>query len=115
MRHALILSTLLLIVNAAEAQTDFSGLAAQPGDRVWVTSPSGTEVGGLITELTPSRLSIGDHHHFNAVEGLKIERAGDSLTNGIVIGAAIGALLGGTIAAEACLESSTANCVVGGA
>ena len=65
----------------AHAQSDFSGLTLRPGDRLYVTQPSGIEVRGSLTRLTPTLLEI-DRHQFKPEAGLTIDRAGDSLLNG---------------------------------
>ena len=98
----------------AQGAADFSGLRARVGDRVYVTNPAtGVEVGGPITALTPSALSI-DGYTFEPVEGLKIERPGDSVWNGAAIGYGVGALFGLSIGAEACLHDSKWRCVNSG-
>jgi hypothetical protein len=66
----------------AQSAVDFSGLRAAVGDQVYVMDPAtGVEVGGRITALTPSRLSI-DGYSFAPIEGLKIERPGDPIWDG---------------------------------
>lgn len=101
-------------VSPARAQSDFSGLKLGKGDQIYVTPPSGAEVSGRVISLTPMLLEI-DGHQFKPESGLRIDRRGDSLLNGALIGVPIGALAGVTIGAEACLDSEKWKCAVGGA
>lgn len=104
-----------LASSAAVAQTapDFSALHARVGDEIVVTSAEGVEIGGRITKMSPSALSI-DGYAFTPEEAVKIERKGDSLWNGAAIGYGVGALFGVTIGAEACLHESRWRCVNSG-
>jgi hypothetical protein len=107
----------VLASSAAAAQTapDFSALRARVGEQIVVTSAEGVEIGGRITKISPSALSI-DGYAFTPEEAVKIERPGDSLWNGAAIGYGVGALFGATIGAEACLHTreSTWRCVNSG-
>jgi len=103
---------LFLGPDAARAQPDFSGLKAAPGDFIYVTQPSGTEVGGILTAFSPSLLTIGAYS-FQPERGMKIERRGDSVWSGAIIGAILGAALGATLAQEACLHGPRWPCVAG--
>jgi hypothetical protein len=79
------------------AQSDFSQVKIEPGDRVHVTQPSGVEVSGILTDITSSELTLAGHT-FKVEPGLKIDRAGDSIwTGGTLIGAAVGAVLGAAL------------------
>ena len=98
---------------AAQTAPDFSSLRAGVGDKVVITDASGVEVGGRVTALTPSALSI-DGYAFSPADAVKIERPGDSIWNGAAIGYGVGALFGLTIGAEACLHGSTWRCVNAG-
>ena len=95
----------------AGAQTDFGGLQVQPGDLVYVTPPSGVEVAGPLTRISPFLLEI-DGHQFKPEPGLEIERRGDSVMNGMLLGLGIGAIAGATIGAEACLHKPLWHCGV---
>jgi len=95
----------LLWASPARAQPDFSRLTVKPGDVVYVTEPSGAEVGGPLTNISPSGLTIIGGYAFKPVPGLKIARPGDSLWNGIAIGAAVGAALGATFGRQGCVNS----------
>lgn len=104
----------LLSAVPARAQTDFTGLKARAGDRVWVTRASGATIGGTLGTLAPSSITVnGEAIPYEP--GLKIAREGDRLLNGFIIGAAIGAASAATIGAEACLDSPLWHCAVGGA
>jgi hypothetical protein len=100
-------------VAAAQTAPDFSALRAGVGDEIVVTSAEGVEIGGRITKISPSALSI-DGYAFTPADAIKIERPGDSLWNGAAIGYGVGALFGATIGAEACLHESTWRCVNSG-
>ena len=100
-------------VAGAQTATDFSALRARVGDEIVVTSAEGVEIGGRVTKISPSALSI-DGYAFTPSDAIKIERPGDSLWNGAAIGYGVGALFGMTIGAEACLHESTWRCVNAG-
>ena len=91
----LLLALVFLAAGAgqAAAQTDFTSLRLAPGDKVFVVDTNGVEVGGLISSIRRDSLSIGKYE-FGLEPGLKIERSGDSLVNGIAIGGGIGLALG---------------------
>jgi hypothetical protein len=94
------------------AQSDFSQVKIEPGDRVHVTHPSGVEVSGILTDITSSELNVAGHL-FKPIPGLKIDRAGDSIwTGGTLIGVAAGAVLG--VALGDCYRDR-AECVVAAA
>lgn len=85
----------------ADAQADFGGLPLHAGDVVYVTEPSGREVGGKVTELSPMRLSV-DGYAFTPERGLTIDRPGDSVLNGALIGSAFGAAAAAALYGETC-------------
>jgi hypothetical protein len=105
--------TLLLVASPAEAQSDFSGLHLQVGDVIYVTRPSGTEVGGMLTEISPTLIAI-EGYRFSPEPGLTIARRGDTVWNGILIGFGVGLLAGATLGAEACLDDPLVYCALGG-
>lgn len=113
MSFALALLATLGLATPVHAQLDFSSLDLRPGDPIYVTQPSGVEIGGRLTRISPMLLEINGYQ-FKPEPGLKIERRGDSLLNGTLIGLAVGALAGATIGAEGCLHSPLWPCVIGG-
>ena len=100
-------------VAAAQTAPDFSALRARVGDQIVVTSAEGVEIGGRVTKISPSALSI-DGYAFTPEEAVKIERPGDSVWNGAAIGYGVGALFGLTIGAEGCLHGQSWRCMNGG-
>jgi len=100
-------------VAATQAAPDFSALRAGVGDEIVVTTAEGVEVGGRVTKISPSALSI-DGYAFTPSEAIKIERPGDSIWNGFAIGYGVGALFGLTIGAEGCLHGQSWRCMNGG-
>lgn len=98
--------------SAVYAQSDFSGLRIRPGDVVYVTEPSGHEVRGRITGLSPSALTV-DGRTFEPAPGLKIERRGDPVWDGALKGFAIGAVVGTVLGSGECsLDWPFWKCVV---
>src|SRR5438876_6041026 len=94
----------IAIAAAARAQPpDFSGLKIKPGDVIYVTEPSGVEVTGPLETLSPSELEVNGRS-FTPTAGLKIQRRGDPIWDGALIGLAAGMAIGSTVAAEACLH-----------
>ena len=91
----------LLCAGPARAQSDFSGLNVRPGEVIFVTNSAGTSVSGPVSMISPSALTIGGYD-FRPAPGLKIARLGDPLWNGIVISAAVGAVLGATFGRQGC-------------
>jgi hypothetical protein len=90
MRRALAIVMCAALPAGASAQDDFSSLKAKLG---YVTDANtGIEVSGSLTSLSPTELSI-DGYRFESRAGMKIERRGDSLWNGAVIGFGLGAAL----------------------
>ena len=117
MRCRLALVSVLIGAGAARAEAqpppDFSRLEIKVGDILYVTDPGGVEVSGPLAARSPAALKINGYT-FQPEPGLKIERRGDPIWDGALIGFGAGALIGGTIAAEACLHQPRWHCVVGG-
>jgi hypothetical protein len=105
-RSALVILIVLVAAAPARAQGDFATLPAQVGDVVYVTDLDGVEVRGRITDLSATTLTI-DEYAFKPTRGLKIERPGDSLMNGTLIGFGIGAAIGAALHGEACAGRTT--------
>jgi hypothetical protein len=101
-------------IAAAQSATDFSHLPIKAGDKIYVTeAATGVEVAGPLKTLTPGELAV-DGYTFTPGSTLKIERPGDPLWDGALIGWGVGALLGTTVGAEACLHRSKWHCVAEG-
>ncbi|HKT79655.1 MAG TPA: hypothetical protein VJP86_05515 [Vicinamibacterales bacterium] len=107
---AFILVAVLAHTSSALAQGDFTQSRVHLGDRVYVVKVDGTEVGGHVTQLTPSLLAINDYQ-FPLEPGLKIERTGDPLWNGIAWGVGAGFLT----SLAACGTEYGLGCAAGGA
>jgi hypothetical protein len=100
---------------AAQSAPDFSQLHVNVGDKVYVTDmTTGVEVSGPLTSLSASELAINGHV-FAPAPDLKIEKAGDPVWDGTLIGAGIGVLAGTTVGSEACLHHSLWPCAISGA
>ena len=94
---------------------DFGELPVKTGDVVYVTEPTGTEIAGRVTTLSSSLLEI-DGHQFMPLAGLKIERRGDPLWDGVVIGLLSGFALGALTGMGECgIDWSFGRCALGGA
>ena len=80
---------------AVSAQTDFSGIRLNVGDEVFVTRASGLETRGTVKNVSPTVLTF-DGTSVSPEPGLRIERGGDSLWNGVLWGFGVG-LVGGVV------------------
>lgn len=82
----------------------------KPGDKVWVTDAEGREIEGRVRGLSAGSLLLdagGRPQEFDAGRvGLIQFRPGDSLKNGVLLGAVIGAALGvaSCAANSSCIE-----------
>jgi hypothetical protein len=105
----------VLCASAASAQTDFGQIDAMVGNRVRITEASGNVTTGRLTRVSPSVVAVGDHD-FSPAPGLKIDRLGDSLWNGMAIGAFVGFVYGVLYASGECgvRSNSRSLCVVAG-
>ena len=84
--------------NDAIAQSPvFEGLQLKGLPVVYVTERTGRETAGRLVSLTESALVVnvsGADQTFNPADVVRIERRGDSLKNGAIIGAAFGLITG---------------------
>ena len=71
----------------------FFRAACQGWRQIVVRPGDGVEVGGRLTKISPSELSI-DGYTFTPAEAVKIEKSGDPIWNGTAIGDGVGALFG---------------------
>ena len=93
----LVALTLLLNAGLAQAQATFGGVQTPGLPTVFVTDRSGQEIKGTLQRLTESEIAIvvnGTTRTFTPDEVSTIERKGDSLKNGALIGLAFGAVSG---------------------
>lgn len=91
-----ILSTWVLAAATAHAQ-DFSSIQLKNLPVVFVEERSGVETRGRLISIAPAAITIdvdGTQRTFASSDVAKIDRRGDSLKNGAIIGAAIGLLTG---------------------
>ena len=84
--------------SAGQAQAqDFSSIQLENLPIVFVEEKSGAETQGRLISITPDAIRIdvaGAQRTFAPAEVVKIDRRGDSLKNGALIGAAIGLVTG---------------------
>jgi len=73
------------------------GRRTRPGQKVQVLERSGRLTEGVITDVSESSLTVfaGENRTVAAEEVLRVDREGDSVRNGILIGAGLGAAFGG--------------------
>ena len=93
---ALIVCALVVAAGTAHAQ-DFSSIQLKNLPVVFVQERSGAETRGRLLSITPAAIAIdvdGSQRTFAAADVVKIDRRGDSLKNGALIGAAIGVFTG---------------------
>jgi hypothetical protein len=101
-------------IAAAQSAPDFSHLPIKVGDKIYVTeAATGVEISGPLKTLTPGELALNGYT-FTPGSTLRIERPGDPLWDGALIGWGVGALLGATVGAEACLHRAQWHCVAEG-
>ena len=77
----------------ASAQTTFAGLNQKGVDTIFVTDRAGHETKGLLVGLTDSTVTVvtaGGPQTFVADDVVRLDRRGDSLKNGALIGMGIG-------------------------
>jgi hypothetical protein len=103
MRFIVVLGLLvgLTSVTDSQAQDDFSSVNLKPGDLVYVIDPSGTEVSGRVTTLTPSSISLTGYT-FRPEPGLRIDKWGDPIWDGGAIGFGLGLGIGALLASGEC-------------
>jgi len=100
----------LLSAGAAVAQQPLDSL--KQGQQVRITDEGGRQLAGHVDAVSPIHLSI-DGHNVDVGHVTKIERKGDSLWNGLAIGAGVGVLLP-LLPTEACVNQSRGGCVASG-
>jgi hypothetical protein len=110
--HRLIMAAAILFACSApaRAQASLERLKLSLGDRVDVTERSGVITTGVLTDVTAAAVQAGNRD-FPIDSVLKVDRRGDSIWSGFIIGAGFGLLLS-PIAQEGCLHGSGVPCVV---
>lgn len=92
------------------AQSDPTRLKLAIGDTVDVTERTGVITTGVLTNVTASAIEAGNRE-FPVDSILKVQRRGDSVWSGVLIGMGVGLLVSpGT--AEGCLHGSKTPCVL---
>jgi len=85
-------------VHAQEPASRWPALAASGGiETVYVTDDTGSETTGRLLRLTPDSIVLlvdGAERQFDAARVRRIQRRGDSLRNGAIIGAVVGVGMG---------------------
>jgi hypothetical protein len=111
--HRLIVAAVFLLACSAPAlaQGSLERLKLSIGDRVDVTERSGVITTGVLTDVTSATVQAGNRD-FPIDTVLKVERRGDSIWDGFLIGAGLGLILS-PIAQEGCLNGSKIPCVLG--
>lgn len=109
----LMLAALILFACSApaRAQASLERLKLSLGDRVEVTERSGVITTGVLTDVTGAMVQAGNRD-FPIDTVLKVERRGDPVWDGLLIGAGFGLLLS-PLAEEGCLSGSRVPCVIG--
>ena len=73
-------------VAGAQSLEDFARLKVKPGDTVYVLDEqTGVEVTGPVRSVTPAELKV-EGYSFKPMDGLKIERRGDPIWDGALLG-----------------------------
>jgi len=112
MKRLTIAAALLLVCSApARAQADLQRLKLAIGDRVEVTERTGVITTGVLTDVSSAVVQAG-FRDFPLDSVLKVERRGDPVWDGFLIGAGVGLLLS-PISQEGCLHGSPVPCVIG--
>ena len=93
----------------AQTAVELSG-TVKPGDRIFVTDRNGVQTGGRLLRLSPQELAllVGGQERVIPLNGIGRIEKGDSLWNGMLIGAVPSALIGGAGAVLSC--SSSTHC-----
>jgi hypothetical protein len=85
------------VASAQDATSNWPGLVSSQLSTVYVLENTGTETSGKLLRLNPDSIVLlvdGAERRFEAARVTRIQRRGDSLRNGAIIGAIVGAALG---------------------
>jgi hypothetical protein len=111
MQRLIIAASVLFACSApASAQPSLDRLKIAIGDRVEVTERTGVITTGVLTDVSDTMVQAGNRE-FPIGTVLKVDRRGDSLWSGFIIGAGLGLILS-PIAQEGCLHGSSVPCVI---
>jgi hypothetical protein len=111
MQRLIMAAAILLATSvSARAQADLQRLKLSIGDRVAVTDRGGVITSGVLTDVSGTMVQAGNRD-FPLDSVLKVDRRGDSIWSGFILGAGFG-LLVSPIWQEGCLHGSSAPCVV---
>ncbi|MGE5242932.1 MAG: hypothetical protein ACM3SQ_01710 [Betaproteobacteria bacterium] len=113
MKHFLVAASAMLLLHptCAGAQDDLARVKRSIGDRVDITEADGIVISGVLRDVTTGTLAL-DGHEVALDSVLKIDRHGDPIWDGMLIGAGVGLALS-PISAEGCLDGSRIPCVLG--
>jgi hypothetical protein len=99
---------------APSAQATFGQVRAEGTPTVYVTDRAGQETMGQLITFSESEITIKTGaltKTFTAAEVSLVERKGDSLKNGLIIGTVIGLAASSLAVGEVCLGQSGHSCV----
>ena len=85
------------VANAQETAAKWPGLASSRLSTVYVLDDSGAETSGKLLRLNPDSLVVlvdGHERQFESARVTRIQKRGDSLRNGAIIGAVVGVAMG---------------------
>ncbi len=107
---AVILCAVVLLAGPVYAQSDFSAVRLKPGDVVYVTPPSGPEVTGRVTFVSPASIQV-DGVEFKPEPGLQIRRRGDRVWDGALSGLVLGVVVQLVAGGECEVRRSSGECL----
>jgi hypothetical protein len=85
------------VASAQEATSNWPGLASSQLSTVYVRDNTGAETSGKLLRLNPDSIVLlvdGAERRFETARVARIQKRGDSLRNGAIIGAVVGVALG---------------------
>ena len=97
----LVVSLVPAAVSGQDAESTWPVLAPPAGSTVYVRDSSGVETSGGLLRLNPDSVVLlvgGTERRFEAARVTRIQKRGDSLRNGALIGAVVGVAIGAFVA-----------------
>ena len=85
------------VASAQEAASSWPGLTSSQLSTVYVLDNTGTETSGKLLRLNPDSIVLlvdGAERRFETARVARIQKRGDSLRNGAIIGAVVGVAMG---------------------